>query len=349
MLAVELDAQECCCPARRGNGCNASGSLISRVSHVASPCGCAGWCANTSGCSHFSHAARLATCQLCMRCDAAPRPYGEAFTSWQLVRSGDSTAGRVEFVSRPGSDTAPRAAGGGGCTRERSQPFAAMSSLRRSSSQLGDFLRSGGKEAAREPETCADVATEKRIFRRTCAPVIRAMGAHLRQARVARRGLVLSFHSTIRNRKDIGWGHALPAAVFLHWLCRRAQRACFVRLFDFHLGRYWGYSDGTSWDEVPEEGWPNTTRIRLNAAPWVGLRTADTKLEAMAARFRDHEAPLIPHVAIPTGASRTPVRVTFFRPVVRSPGARVWRGKYVCVHVCVHVCVYVCMYVDRGD
>eukprot|EP00966_Prymnesium_polylepis_P055506 1283508-Prymnesium_polylepis.2 len=90
------------------------------------------------------------------------------------------------------------------------------------------------------------------------------------------RRLLISFEYNMRARSDIGWGHALPSAFGMHceppraaWphqvlcshtpgfsphlrsphagLCWKARRRCHVRLFDYHLGDYWGFANGESW------------------------------------------------------------------------------------------------------
>eukprot|EP00966_Prymnesium_polylepis_P055214 1276901-Prymnesium_polylepis.2 len=117
------------------------------------------------------------------------------------------------------------------------------------------------------------------------------------------------------HQNAFGWGHALPAAFLLHWLCVRAARRCAVELLDFRLDSMWGYANGEKWGvppsapgalpaELPRNATSAEHRIiqaDANGAPW----DVDGGLEALAEQLRAEPAPLVElrfRIRIPLGS-----------------------------------------------
>jgi len=50
-----------------------------------------------------------------------------------------------------------------------------------------------------------------------------------------------------------GLGHAIPAIIEFHHLCRLLQRFCYISMYDMSLGKLFGYGNGMSWDPDPAE------------------------------------------------------------------------------------------------
>ena len=106
---------------------------------------------------------------------------------------------------------------------------------------------------------CEGADAEARVFRSSCADVIRQMDEHLRDT-AGTRELYVVFVRKRTATNALGWGHALPAAIALHWLCWRAGRYCRIELFDHDLGRYWGYANGASWRKPGNAEWGDEVR-----------------------------------------------------------------------------------------
>ena len=303
-----LEGAECCAPRS-----NLSIGFLQQHMHLASSCQCAQRCAEAAGCSHFTHSAQKAICNLCSSCVHPRDPHpGDAqsasFTSWQLGGDRSSNPVSTELLIGKAQPTARTACPKASRSRKKAPNAAAQGTL---SPGVAEFLlRESHAEAlgtaVHVPRaTCSNASMEEQIFRATCEPLIKRMDAFLERTRASKRGLIFKFVGSQWGRSDIGWGHALPAAIVLHWLCWQANRYCFVRLHDYDLGDFWGYGNGETWSAPRSKVWPSAMSITMKLKrlgshrnvtgsnffkePWrnTGL------MEELAARLRDHEAPLL--------------------------------------------------------
>ena len=167
---------------------------------------------------------------------------------------------------------------------------------RRWSHFLGTSRR---EEAATLPNgRCSSAASEEQLFRSVCAPVITSLDAYLAHADARRRGLLIRF--TRMGQNAFGWGHALPAAFALHWLCYRVRRRCHLELLDFDLGYFWAYANGDTWGlRAGDSGTPAELRQRYGRGQVAKIEVAHAPwdvpggLANLSRALLEHSAPLV--------------------------------------------------------
>lgn len=98
------------------------------------------------------------------------------------------------------------------------------------------------------PESVEGSCDEAASYAIACAEQHQELKARLELAQSRRRGMVFRFGG---RTSAWGLGHALPAALLLHDICRNAERVCHIEMYDMDLGKLFGYATGASWD-VPE-------------------------------------------------------------------------------------------------
>ena len=132
---------------------------------------------------------------------------------------------------------------------------------------------------------------EEQTFRSTCKASIDDFNQHLELTRRVR-GLWLIFGGI----SEWGWGNMLPSVYALHWLCRLAQRYCYVSLQDQDIGSVLGYANGDSWHVHDRHGLHsqyghNVTELKKGFS-W-SLFDNSTRLFEFASMLRQEESRLV--------------------------------------------------------
>ena len=77
------------------------------------------------------------------------------------------------------------------------------------------------------------------------------------------RGLVVYF----QGGNWWGLGHAIPAIIDMHRVCRVLQRFCYISMYDMRLGKLFGYGNGLSWHPEQSELQKYDSNVTLRYFP----------------------------------------------------------------------------------